>query len=224
MPLLERGKQFAVTLRERGRSTRHASVGGVVRSCAAGGVTRWVTSELVAEVLGKCGVRDKKSGALPVGFMVCFTLALALFQQDSYDDVAKQLVGENPELSVSSPNKSSFTRASGRRLGPLVWETMFRELAGPLAAFGTPPPPSPRSAIRSPPAPSPRPPQKSSKRSPAASNQPPRPVHERQQPGEHLPEHRRRLVCQTLALTLGPTSPSNKGVILRQLQGFGVVA
>ena len=97
-----------------------------------GVVTRWVTPALVAGVLEKCGVRDKKPGALPAGFMVYFTLALALFQQDSYDDVAEQLVGSMRALSGSIPNKSSFTRAR-RRLGPLVLETVFRELAGPLA-------------------------------------------------------------------------------------------
>ncbi|MEV6012813.1 IS4 family transposase [Streptomyces sp. NPDC051976] len=100
-----------------------------------GVVTRWVTPELVAAVLGRCGVRDKKPGALPAGFMVYYTLALALFQQDSYDDVAEQLVGSVPELSASIPNKSSFTRAR-TRLGPLVVETLFRELAGPLATVG----------------------------------------------------------------------------------------
>ncbi|MFF3469369.1 IS4 family transposase [Streptomyces sp. NPDC001984] len=100
-----------------------------------GAVTRWVTPELIAAALDKCGVRDKKPGALPAGFMVYFTLALALFQQDSYDDVAEQLVGGIPELSGSIPNKSSFTRAR-RRLGPQVLETVFRELAGPLAPAG----------------------------------------------------------------------------------------
>jgi transposase IS4-like protein/DDE family transposase len=100
-----------------------------------GVVTRWVTPELVARALEKCGVRDKKPGALPAGFMVYFTLALALFQQDSYDDVAEQLVGNIKELSWSIPNKSSFTRAR-RRLGPQVLETVFRELAGPLAPAG----------------------------------------------------------------------------------------
>ncbi|MFC9249199.1 IS4 family transposase [Streptomyces sp. NPDC057136] len=49
--------------------------------------------------------------------------------------MAEQLVGEIGELSGSIPNKSSFTRAR-RRLGPLVLETMFRELAGPLAPVG----------------------------------------------------------------------------------------
>ncbi|MFC5035077.1 IS4 family transposase [Streptomyces fildesensis] len=100
-----------------------------------GVVTRWVTPELVAGVLEKCRVRDKKPGALPAGFMVYFTLALALFQQDSYDDVAEQLVGSVPELSACIPNKSSFTRARGR-LGPLVLEAVFQELAGPLAPVG----------------------------------------------------------------------------------------
>ncbi|MFD3809338.1 transposase domain-containing protein [Streptomyces sp. NPDC058619] len=90
-----------------------------------GVMTRWVTPELVAGVLEKCRVRDKKPGALPAGFMVYFTLALALFQQDSYDDVAEHLVGSVPELSASIPNKSSFTRARGR-LGPLVLEAVLR--------------------------------------------------------------------------------------------------
>ena len=100
-----------------------------------GVVTRWVTPELVGEVLEKCGVRDKKSGALPAGFMVYFTLAPALFQQNSCDDVAEQLVGNIPVLGESIPNKSSFTRAR-RRLGSRVLETLFRELAGPLAPVG----------------------------------------------------------------------------------------
>jgi hypothetical protein len=43
-----------------------------------GAVTRWVTPQLVAEALDDCGVRDKKPGALPAGFMVYFTLGLAL--------------------------------------------------------------------------------------------------------------------------------------------------
>jgi hypothetical protein len=37
--------------------------------------------------------RDERPGALPAPFMVYFVLALALFQQDSYDDVAENLVG-----------------------------------------------------------------------------------------------------------------------------------
>src|ERR1039458_7964159 len=100
-----------------------------------GAVARWVTPELVAGALDDCGVRDKKPGALPARLMVCFTLALALFQQDSYDDVAEHLAGGVPGLGGSIPNKSSFTRAR-QRLGAQALERVFRKLAGPLAPAG----------------------------------------------------------------------------------------
>ncbi len=58
-----------------------------------GVLTQCVSAELVTQVSAACGSRDSRPGALPVGFMVYFTLALALFQQDSYDDVAENLVG-----------------------------------------------------------------------------------------------------------------------------------
>ena len=57
-------------------------------------LTEWVTPGLVDEVLAERGVRDQRPGALPARFMVYYVLALALFQQDSYDDVlAENLVG-----------------------------------------------------------------------------------------------------------------------------------
>ncbi|MFE9941017.1 transposase domain-containing protein [Streptomyces hirsutus] len=66
---------------------------GVSERVRLGLITQWVTPELVDEVLSECRKRDRRPGALPAGFMVYFTLALALFHQDSYDDVAEQLVG-----------------------------------------------------------------------------------------------------------------------------------
>src|ERR1039457_5904459 len=100
-----------------------------------GAVARWVTPELAAEALDDCGVRDKKPGALPAGFMVYFTLGLALFQQDSYDDVAEHMAGGVPGLGECIPNKSSFTRAR-QRLGAPAIEGVFRKLTGPLAPAG----------------------------------------------------------------------------------------
>jgi hypothetical protein len=91
--------------------------------------------ELVAAALDDCGVRDKKPDALPAGFMVYFTLALALFQQDSCDDVAEHLVGGVRGLGGSIPSRSSFTRAR-QRLGAQAIERVFRKLAGPLAPAG----------------------------------------------------------------------------------------
>jgi hypothetical protein len=78
------------------------------------------------------GRGDKNPGALPAGSTVYFTLALALFQQDSYDEVAENLAGAIAGMSSRIPNKASFTRAR-QRLGPEVLEHVFRTLAGALA-------------------------------------------------------------------------------------------
>src|SRR5215472_929360 len=100
-------------------------------------LTEWVSAELVDEVLAECGARDKRPGALPGRFMVYYVLALALFQQDSYDDVAEDLAGALEGMDEAIPNKSSFTRAR-RRLGAGVVEAVFRRLAGPVAPPGQP--------------------------------------------------------------------------------------
>jgi len=98
-------------------------------------LTRWVTPDLVGQALAESRIRDARPGALPAGFMVYFTLALALFQQDSYDDAAENLTGGISGMAGFVPNKSSFTRAR-RRLGSQVLEVLFRRLAGPLAPDG----------------------------------------------------------------------------------------
>ena len=91
--------------------------------------------ELVDEVLAGCGVRDQRPGALPARFMVYYVLGLALFHQDSYDDVAENLVGALGPMGEAVPNKSSFTRAR-QRLGAAPLEAVFRRLAGPAAPDG----------------------------------------------------------------------------------------
>jgi len=98
-------------------------------------VTRWVTPDLADRALARCGRRDGRAGALPALFMVYFTLALALFQQDSYDDVAEHLAAGVAGMSGHVPNRASFTRAR-QRLGPQVLEAVFRDLARPLAPAG----------------------------------------------------------------------------------------
>jgi len=100
-----------------------------------GVLTEWVPVELVDEVLAECGVWDRKPGALPARFTVYFALALALFQQDSYDDVAENLVGALDGMDETIPNKSSFTRAR-QRLGARPLEALFHSLAGPVAPAG----------------------------------------------------------------------------------------
>ena len=105
---------------------------GLADDVRLGLLTQWVTAELVDEVLAECGRRDQRPGALPARFMVYYVLALALFQQDSYDDVAENLVGALAGMDEAIPNKSSFTRAR-QRLGAGVIEAVFRRLAGPVA-------------------------------------------------------------------------------------------
>jgi hypothetical protein len=67
--------------------------------------------------------------------MVYYVLALALFQPDSYDDVAENLVGALEGMDEAIPDRSSFTRAR-QRLGAGVIEALFRRLAGPVAPPG----------------------------------------------------------------------------------------
>ncbi|WP_331751134.1 IS4 family transposase (plasmid) [Streptomyces globisporus] len=100
-----------------------------------GVLTEWVTPELVDEVLAECGRGGVKPGALSPRFMVYFTLALALFAQDSYDDVAENLVGGLEGMHETVPNRASFTRAR-QRLGPEVLEALFRRIGGAVAPGG----------------------------------------------------------------------------------------
>ncbi|WP_406510959.1 IS4 family transposase [Streptomyces sp. NBC_00212] len=97
-----------------------------------GALTACVTPELVDDVLAECGRGGVRPGALSPRFMVYFTLALALFAQDSYDDVAENLVGALEGMDETIPNRASFTRAR-QRLGPEVLEAVFRRVRGPLA-------------------------------------------------------------------------------------------
>jgi hypothetical protein len=108
---------------------------GLADDVRLGLLTEWVSAELVDEALAECGVRDQRPGALPARFMVCYVLALALFQQDSYDDVAENLVGALEGMDEAIPARSSFTRAR-QRLGAGVIEAVFRRLAGPAAPAG----------------------------------------------------------------------------------------
>lgn len=105
---------------------------GLSHKVRLGLLTEWITPELVDEVLATCGRKDVKPRPLSGRFMVYFVLALALFQQDSYDDVAETLVGTLGEMDQSIPNKSSFTRAR-QKLGAAPLERVFRRVAGAIA-------------------------------------------------------------------------------------------
>src|SRR5690348_10439365 len=78
---------------------------GLADEVRLGLLTQWVSAELVDEVLAECGVRDQRPGALPARFMVYYVLALALFQPDSYDDVAENLVGALEGMGRGDPEQ-----------------------------------------------------------------------------------------------------------------------
>lgn len=102
-----------------------------------GVLTQWVSPELVSRVLAECGRADRVANALPLEFMVYYVLALALFSQDSYEDVMDNLVSGIPVLAQDVPNKSSIF-AARRRLGAGVMEAVFRAVAGQVAGEAVP--------------------------------------------------------------------------------------
>jgi Insertion element 4 transposase N-terminal/Transposase DDE domain len=103
-----------------------------------GVLTQWVPPQVVARATaGRSRCRGRRPGALPVQFTAYFELALALFSQDSYEDVVDHLVGAIPELAGHAPAKSSLV-AARRRLGPAAMRALFEQVAAyPVAGEGT---------------------------------------------------------------------------------------
>jgi hypothetical protein len=102
-----------------------------------GVLTQWVSAGVVESAVVGRARRDRRPNALPTRFMVYFLLALALFSQDSYEDVAENLVSAIPELSQGSmPTAASFLQAR-RRLGEAAMEAVFRQVTGPVATENT---------------------------------------------------------------------------------------
>jgi hypothetical protein len=102
-----------------------------------GVLTRWISPGLVAAcVAGRVRPAGRPS-PLTAGFMVYFTVGLALWSQDSYEDVLDNLTAGVPELAGGSVDKSSLT-AARERLGEDVMAEVFRRVAAdPVASPGT---------------------------------------------------------------------------------------
>lgn len=103
-----------------------------------GVLTQWVTPQMVAAAgAGRSVCRGRRPGALPAVFTAYFELALALFAQDSYEDVVDNLVSAIPELREHAPAKSSLV-AARRRLGAAAMRALFEQVAAaPVADAGT---------------------------------------------------------------------------------------
>jgi len=109
---------------------------------ALGVLTATIPADLVDAVLAETGRQSQRQRQLPARLVVYYVLALALYAQASYGEVLRCLLegvrwlhlgGVDPALAT----KSAITRAR-RRLGVLPLERLFRRLAKPFAARGTP--------------------------------------------------------------------------------------
>jgi hypothetical protein len=97
-----------------------------------------VPRDAVDEAVAVCGVREKRSDAkLPAHVITYLTLALCLFPDDDYTEVATKVTGSLDRwgcwnASWSVPTGSAITQAR-KRLGRNVLPELFERTCGPVA-------------------------------------------------------------------------------------------
>ncbi len=101
-----------------------------------------VPRDAVDAAVAVCGVRDKRSGGkLPAHVMAYLTMALCLFADDDYTEVATKVTGSLSawncwDAGWSVPTAGGITQAL-KRLGPKVLAEVFEQVAGPAANSST---------------------------------------------------------------------------------------
>ena len=97
-----------------------------------------VPREAVDEAVAVCGVRERRSdGKLPAHVITYLTLALCLFADEDYEEVAARVTGSLDrfgcwDASWSVPTASAITQAR-KRLGREVFPELFERTCGPVA-------------------------------------------------------------------------------------------
>lgn len=97
-----------------------------------------VPRDAVDDAVTVCGVREKRSdGKLPAHVVAYLTLALCLFPDDDYEEVATKVTGSLDRwncwnASWSVPTASAITQAR-KRLGRKVFPELFERSCGPVA-------------------------------------------------------------------------------------------
>ena len=109
---------------------------------SVGLLTRVFPPALVDEVIAEAGRTEQRRRALPARSMAYFAVGMALYSQGSYEDVMAQLTdglswSTGWEQAYVPPSKSGIFQAR-ERLGSEPVEALFRRVARPLAAPGTP--------------------------------------------------------------------------------------
>ena len=118
--------------------------GGVVRpdQVSLGVLVSAVPRDAVDDAVVACGVGDKRSGGkLPAHVTAYLTMALCLFADDDYTEVATKVTGALSRWNCwdagwSVPTAGGITQAR-RRLGPKVLAEVFERVAGPVATSST---------------------------------------------------------------------------------------
>lgn len=97
-----------------------------------------VPRDAVDEAVAVCGVREKRSdGTLPAHVITYLTLALCLFPDEDYEEVATKVTGSLDRWNCwnaawSVPTSSAITQAR-KRLGRAVFPELFERTCGPVA-------------------------------------------------------------------------------------------
>jgi hypothetical protein len=115
-----------------GRLTDHISLG--VLSAA-------FSRDLIEEVIGATGKREKRSRLLPAHVMVRYVIALGLFFGQAYEEVMRQMTSTLQSLGSwdqgwQVPSTSAITQAR-QRLGAGPLKELFHRAAVPVAGLGT---------------------------------------------------------------------------------------
>jgi hypothetical protein len=102
-----------------------------------------VPRDAVDEAVAVCGVRERRrDGKLPAHVITYLTLALSLFPDDDYTEVATRVTGSLDrwgcwDAGWSVPTASAITQAR-KRLGREVFPELFERTCGPVAGQAGP--------------------------------------------------------------------------------------
>ena len=102
-----------------------------------------VPRDAVDDAVAACGVREKRSdGKLPAHVITYLTLALCLFPEDDYEEVATKVTGSLDRWGCwraawTVPTASAITQAR-KRLGREVFPELFERTCGPVAGEASP--------------------------------------------------------------------------------------
>src|SRR6266545_1097727 len=109
---------------------------------AIGVLTAMFPPGLVDRVVDETGRRERRHRLLPARVVVYFVLAMCVFSQVGYEEVARLLThglawAKSWRGAWQVPTTGSLTRARAR-LGPEPLQALFKRTAGPLATSATP--------------------------------------------------------------------------------------